>query len=135
MDMECNRFICSKCKHCSLTIIHFVSTLHYGKLQQAKAKPTFLVDDRFTDEATDSRSNMFNTYNSHLWDHDNPHGTRTHGYQKRFSINVWTGIVLNNLVGSYILTDFLNSHTYSIFLQEVLLKLLLDVPPVFRTRM
>ncbi|GFV29802.1 uncharacterized protein TNCV_1926271 [Trichonephila clavipes] len=59
-------------------------------------------------------------HNSHLWTHVKPHGTITHAYQERFSINVWAGIVHNNLVGPYILPSRLTDRTYNIFLQEVL---------------
>ncbi|XP_023233054.1 uncharacterized protein LOC111632765 [Centruroides sculpturatus] len=90
-------------------------------LQQAAANATFPADILFTDEAT---------HNSHLWANDNPHG-----YQERFSINVWAGIVYNNLVGPYILPSRLTSHTYGIFLQEVLPELLVCLPPAVRTRM
>ena len=33
----------------------------------------------------------------------NPHGTHQHSHQYRFSLNVWTGIVNNNLIGSYLM--------------------------------
>ncbi|GFV60961.1 uncharacterized protein TNCV_4716151 [Trichonephila clavipes] len=89
----------------------------------------------FTDEATFTWSGMFNMHNSHLWAHVNPHGTITHAYQERFSINVWAGIVHNNLVGPYILPSRLTGRTYNIFLQEVLPELLVDVPPFVRSRM
>ncbi|GFW01710.1 uncharacterized protein TNCV_4086251 [Trichonephila clavipes] len=74
-------------------------------------------------------------HNSHLWAHVNPHGTIIHAYQERFSINVWAGIVPNNLVGPYILPSRLTDRTYNIFLQEVLPELLVDVPPSVRSRM
>ncbi|GFX20077.1 uncharacterized protein TNCV_1436371 [Trichonephila clavipes] len=89
-------------------------------LQQTAGNQTFPADVLFTDEATFTRSGMFNMHNSHLWEHVNPHGTITHDYQERFSINVWAGIVHNNLVGPYILHSRLIGRTYNIFLQEVL---------------
>ncbi|GFS86893.1 uncharacterized protein TNCV_216121 [Trichonephila clavipes] len=56
-------------------------------LQQTAENQTFLADVLFIDEATFTRSGMFNMHNSHLWAHVNPHGTITHAYQERFSIN------------------------------------------------
>ncbi|GFV90698.1 uncharacterized protein TNCV_2224141 [Trichonephila clavipes] len=103
-------------------------------LQQTSENQTFPANALFTDEATFMRSGMFKMHNSHLWDHVNPHGTITHAYQERFSINVWAGIVHNNLVGPYILPSRLTG-TYNIFLQEVLPELLVDVPLSVRNRM
>ncbi|GFU53973.1 uncharacterized protein TNCV_3442571 [Trichonephila clavipes] len=93
-------------------------------LQQTAENQTFPADVLFTDEATFTRSGMFNMHNSHLWAHVNPHGTITPTNQERFSVNVWTGIVHNNLVGPYILPSRLTDRTYNIFLQEVFPELL-----------
>ncbi|GFW95227.1 uncharacterized protein TNCV_314301 [Trichonephila clavipes] len=74
-------------------------------------------------------------HNSHLWAHVNPLGTITHAYQERFSINVWAGIVHNNLVGPYIPPSRLTDRTNNLFLQEVLPELLVDVPSSVRSQM
>ncbi|GFV75807.1 uncharacterized protein TNCV_1757351 [Trichonephila clavipes] len=103
--------------------------------QQTAENQTFPADVSFIDEASFTRSGMFNMHKSHLWAHVNPHGTITHVYQERFSNNVWVGIVHNNLVGPYILPSRLTGRTYNIFLQEVLPELLVDVPPSVRSRM
>jgi hypothetical protein len=42
------------------------------------------------------------TRNSHLWDRDNPHGTVESSYQHRFSVNVWCGVIDDQLIGPYI---------------------------------
>ncbi|GFU53978.1 uncharacterized protein TNCV_5057011 [Trichonephila clavipes] len=104
-------------------------------LQQTAENQTFPADVLFTDGATFTRSGMFNMHNSHLRSHVNPHGTITHAYQERVSVNVWTGIVHNNLVGPYILPSRLTDRTYNIFLQEVLPEFLVDVPPFACSRM
>ncbi|GFY25494.1 uncharacterized protein TNCV_2486141 [Trichonephila clavipes] len=105
-------------------------------LQQTAENQTFSADVLFTDEATFTRSGMFNMHYSHLWAHVNPHGTITHAYQETFSINVWAGIVHNNLVGPYILPSRLTGRTYNISeVQEVLPELLVEVPPSVRSRM
>jgi hypothetical protein len=89
----------------------------------------------FSDEASFSRDGMFNLHNSYEWQAGNPHIIREHGYQQRYSVNVWAGIVHNHLIGPYILPSPLNGHVYRIFLDEVLPVLLEDVPLAIRRRM
>lgn len=96
---------------------------------------TFLADILFTGVATFMRSSMLNIHIYRLCSHDDPHSTIAHAYQESFSINVWAGIVYNNLPGSYILPRRLTDHTYRIFLQKVLAELLDDVPSSIRRRM
>jgi len=40
-----------------------------------------------------------NTRNSHLLDRDNPHGTVESNSQHRFSVNVWCGVIGDQLIG------------------------------------
>ena len=116
----------------SQTIIFHVSILFahiYSRLQPIKHSLQMFYDANF------KLSGIFNIHNSHLRAHDNPHGTITHSYQERFSINVWAGIVHINLIGPYILPSHLTGHTYDIFLQKILPEILVDVPPAFSRRM
>lgn len=96
--------------------------------QRSVQDPVFPTTVLFTDEATFSREGMFNTHNQHEWAHDNPHATVTRGYQQRFSVNVWAGIVGDVLIGPYLLPPRLDGTTYLAFLQQVLPDLLDDVP-------
>jgi len=84
----------------AITPDDYLPSLNFARwyLQQTAANPTFPADVLFTDEATFTRSGMFNIHNSHLRAHDNPHDTIAHAYQERFTINVWAGSVHNNLV-------------------------------------
>jgi hypothetical protein len=52
----------------------------------------------FTDEATFTCNGINNTRNNHIWNDANPHATSESNYQRRFSINVWSGVVGNMLV-------------------------------------
>lgn len=72
----------------------------------------FLEKILFTDEAIFSREGIFNPRNCHQWAKENPHGTHVRGYQTKFSINVWVGILGNNLIGPYILPNRLSSPIY-----------------------
>jgi len=49
-----------------------------------------------------TRDGFNNTRNSHLWDRDNPHGTVESNYQHLFAINVWCGVIGDQLIGPYI---------------------------------
>ncbi|GFU58731.1 hypothetical protein TNCV_932721 [Trichonephila clavipes] len=75
-----------------------------------------------------------NFHNLHTWADENPHAIRPHGAQQKCSINVWAGIVGDCLLGPYILPEGLNGSVYLTFLQEVLLKMLNDVPMPIRQR-
>ena len=52
----------------------------------------------FTDEAHFTRDIVNKTRNSQLWDRDNPHGTDESNYQHHFSINVWCGVIGDQLI-------------------------------------
>jgi hypothetical protein len=46
----------------------------------------------FLDKAT------FNSHNFHVWATENPHEVFIRGFQNRFSINLWAGILGDSLV-------------------------------------
>ena len=49
-------------------------------------------------------------------------------HQKRFSVNVWAGIVGDYLVGPYVIPQRINGQTYNNFVENVLSELLEGVP-------
>jgi hypothetical protein len=55
----------------------------------------------FTEEDF-TRDGVNNTRNSHLCDHDNPHGIVESNYQHRFSVNVWCSVIGDQLISPYI---------------------------------
>lgn len=69
----------------------------------------------FTDEATFTRGGVFNTHNFHMWQKEDPHVVHQSNYQHRYSVNVWAGIVGNNLVGPYVLPQRLTGDVYEVF--------------------
>lgn len=103
-------------------------------LQRRVAQPDFPSCVLFTDEAIFSREGVVNAHNSHVWAHENPRATRTRAAQRRFSINVWAGIVGDCLIGPYLLPSRLDGRSYGIFLEYVLPDLLHDVPASLRDR-
>lgn len=89
----------------------------------------------FTDEAGFTRDGVINSHNLHLWADENPHGIVETKNQRRFCVNVWAGIVGNNLVGPYFFDNILNGQIYLEFLQNDFPPLLDDVPLQIRKDM
>ena len=121
----------------SLTFEDYPRRLEFARwyLQQCETHPEFSSLVLFTDEASFTRTGMFNTHNSHVWSQDNTHATFIRSYQTEFTVNVWAGIINNFLIGPYILPLRLNGNIYCIFLEEVLPELMEDVPLVTRRQM
>ena len=40
-----------------------------------------------------------NLRNVHTWSHDNPHETSVTNFHRRFTVNVWCGVLGNKLIG------------------------------------
>lgn len=97
-------------------------------LQQNLRQPDFGRYVLFTDEACFTRDGFFNSRNSHIWDDENPHAIALRRDQHQFSVNVWAGIVGENIIGPYLLPPRLNGHIYVQFLEQILPEFLEDVP-------
>lgn len=91
-------------------------------------QPNFLNNVIFTDEAGFTRDGIFNSQNTHIWSDENPHAVRERRFQRQFSINVWAGVLGNQLIGPHILPNRLTGATYLDFLQNIFTDLLDDVP-------
>lgn len=97
-------------------------------LAQVERNPAFPGLICASDEKGFSREGTFNPRNNHEWREDNPHATHISGYQHKFFVNVWAGILGDCLLGPYLLPDRLNGQNYLVFLQDMLPELLEDVP-------
>ena len=95
----------------------------------------FLKRVLFSDEATFTRAGLFNNHNMYSWQEENPHELHRFRYQHRFSINVWTGIVGDSLIGPYLRQFLLNGQQHVTFFRETLPLLLEDFPLHERRRM
>ncbi|KAL7644692.1 UNVERIFIED_CONTAM: hypothetical protein RMT77_004233 [Armadillidium vulgare] len=71
-----------------------------------------------TDESCFTRNGINNYRNTHTWDDENPHTTATTHYQHTFSLNVWCGLLGDNLVGPFFLPPRLSGVSYLQFLQN-----------------
>jgi hypothetical protein len=89
----------------------------------------------FTDEATFTRDGVNNPRNVHKWSHDNPHATTVTNFQRRFSLNVWCGVIGNRLIGPFVFENNLTGNTYEAFLRNELPGLLEDIPLMVRSQM
>jgi hypothetical protein len=67
-------------------------------LEQHAENPFFLKNILFTDESYFSRQGTFNSHNFHVWATENLHEVFIRGFQNRFSINLWAGILGDSLV-------------------------------------
>jgi hypothetical protein len=67
-------------------------------LEQHAENPFFLKKILFTDESYFSRQGTFNSHNFHVWATENLHEVFIRGFQNRFSINLWAGILGDSLV-------------------------------------
>ena len=60
----------------------------------------FLKRILWSDECLFTREGMFNSRNYHLRDEQNPYATRQAKFQHRWSVNVWCGLLDNELVST-----------------------------------
>ncbi|EFA11627.1 hypothetical protein TcasGA2_TC000005 [Tribolium castaneum] len=63
-----------------------------------------------------SRNGVLNLRNMYYWSVENPHVTRIINQKQPFSLNVWTGMFQNSLVGPFFLPNLLTGNDYLIFL-------------------
>ena len=89
----------------------------------------------FTDESQFTRDGINNLHNSHEWAVGNPHATVETNFQLRFHVNVWCGVLHDQLIGPFILPGNLTGAMYLHFLQNELPLLLEDVSLETRGRM
>lgn len=93
-------------------------------LNMCGANPQFPAIVLFTDEANFSREAITNFHNNHVWNDINPHAITEGRHQQTFSLNVWGGIIGDDLLGPVFLPPILNGENYLEFLEYQLPELL-----------
>lgn len=90
----------------------------------------FLKRILWTDESKFDKNGITNFHNLHYWEHkgNNPHMKKQVSSQRRFSVNVWAGVIGGTFIGPHYLPNNLNGEHYLHFLQNNLFDLLEDVP-------
>ena len=99
------------------------------------AHPQLLSVILFNDEASFTQDGINNSRNVRTWSHDNPHETCVTKFQRRFSVNVWCGLLGNKLIGPFVFDNNLTGNTYEVFLRNELPGLLEDIPLMIRSQM
>ena len=100
-----------------------------------KAHPELLSITLFSDEASFTRDGVNNSRNVPTWSHDNPHETSVTKLQRRFTVNVWCGVLGNKLVWPCVFDNNLTRNAYEVFLRNELPGLLEDIPLMIRSQM
>ena len=128
------------------TIVLRDEFLSWKVLRDARSMGTAALDHRsrypellgvilFTDEATFTRDSVNNSRNVHTWSQDNPHETIVTNFQRRFSVNVWCGVIDNRLIVPFVFDNNLTGDTYKAFLRNELPGLLEDILLKVRSQM
>ena len=63
-------------------------------------EPQFVEELLSTDKATFTRDYVVNSHNIHIWSDENSHAVQERNFKERFFINVWAGVVGNELIGT-----------------------------------
>jgi len=91
-------------------------------LNQIQRNSYFIAEILFSNEATFDNREGVNRHN--YYSNQNPHWQRNQEFQRKWSINVWAGILGNNIIGPYFFEQHLNAENYFAFLQNDLPNLL-----------
>jgi hypothetical protein len=101
---------------------------YHWLLAKFVVNPRFVGNILFTDDAGFTRDVIVNFHNTHVWMDDYPHTTVASRHQHRFSINVWVGIVGDQILGPVVLPNRLTGAVCRRFLVNDLPVLLEHVP-------
>lgn len=96
-------------------------------LQKCDEDPTFLRSILFSDEAIFKNDGQVNRHNMHYYATENPHWVRQIDFQHPWSLNVWGGILNDEVIGPFFFEDTLNANRYLNFLEDQLPVLLENV--------
>lgn len=89
--------------------------------------PNFLARILWSDESNFSNNGIVNRHNSHYWSSENPYWIRERNFQRRWSVNVWCGILGDQLIGPYFFNGTLTGQQYLDFLMNQLPLLLENI--------
>jgi hypothetical protein len=100
----------------------------YLDVTDHKIDPRFIQNILWTDESYFSQDGIFNQHNNHIWATENPFAVHPRAHQHRFGINLWAGVIDNNLVGPFTLPARVNAENFLQFLKNDFQVLLEDLP-------
>lgn len=96
---------------------------------------TFHQKILFSDECTFKSDGSMNKWNNRKWASVNPNWLIQVDHQRVWKINVWCGIVKDQIIGPFFIEGNLNAAAYSDFIRNTLGELLEDVPLQLRQEM
>ncbi|XP_070528277.1 uncharacterized protein [Cardiocondyla obscurior] len=108
--------------------IIIIIIIYEGFLAQCRQNTTFPDNILWSDEALFTQNGIFNSRNTLYWADHNPKLIREGSFQYRYSINVWAGILGNQIIGPYFLPARLTGLEYRNFIRTSLPVLLENVP-------
>lgn len=91
-------------------------------------------DILWSDESNFSNCGKYNRQNTHVWSQQQPNAIQPTNFQRRFSINVWAGVLGTRIIGPHFYEGTLTADRYLNFLQAELPNYLEEVPMAFRNR-
>lgn len=94
----------------------------------ARQDPVIHTKIIWSDECTFSINGIFNRNIHRHWSQENPRVIVETNFQRRFSLNVWCGILGNRLIGPFFIDGSLNQEKYYQLLTEHLQIFLDDLP-------
>ncbi|CAK9814796.1 hypothetical protein ANTQUA_LOCUS8218 [Anthophora quadrimaculata] len=96
-------------------------------LHKIQMDETFFSSILFTDEARFTNHGNLNLHNMHYWSTDNSHWLQVEN-QRQWSVNVWCGIVGDQIIGPHFIDGNLTGEGYEHFIRSTLGILLENVP-------
>ncbi|KAL6416511.1 hypothetical protein ACFW04_011756 [Cataglyphis niger] len=96
-------------------------------LKKVDRNPRFSFRVIFSDESLFIRERIFNSHNMHFWSKENPRA-RLRSFQTCWKINMWAGIMGNQIFDPVILPDIFTSQIYIEILKDNLPDFLEEVP-------
>lgn len=104
-------------------------------LNMNEEDPQFFNKILWSDESSCRRDGYLNLHNLHSWQLINPRLMREDKSQYQFKINLWAGIINNQIIGPFELPATLNAEYYLHFLRNELPNLLENLPEDVRETM
>lgn len=97
-----------------LTESDYEPRINFCRWNQSRMEsdPDFSTRILWTDEASFTRSGIANIHNDHVWSHLNPHVSSKSSYQHQWRLNVWAGIINDQVLGPIWLPQALNAQSY-----------------------
>lgn len=119
--------------------VHLTQTLEVGDYARRfnfcrwaenhmRRNPFFFNHVLFSDEAKFDNMGGVNLHNAHYYSDENPHWQRDHRTQRRWSLNVWAGIIGDYVVGPMFYNENLTGPLYLNILRNEVPPLLEDLP-------